>query len=52
MESVIHSLVESMPSKISKATLSQTAVANGILTDRVRILRLIAYMSGVAHAPG
>jgi transposase-like protein len=39
MESVVHSLVESMPAKIGKATLSQTAVATGILTDKIRILR-------------
>jgi hypothetical protein len=39
MESVLHSLVESMAGKIAKATLSQTAVATGILVDKVRILR-------------
>lgn len=39
MESVLHSLVESMAGKIAKATLSQTAVAAGILTDKIRILR-------------
>lgn len=39
MESIIHSLVESMPSKIKAATLSQLAVTAGILTDKVRILR-------------
>jgi hypothetical protein len=39
MESVIHSSVEAMPSKIPKATLSQTAITTGILVDKVRILR-------------
>lgn len=39
MESALHSLVESIPAKISKATLSQAAVATGILTDKIRLLR-------------
>lgn len=39
VESVIHSLVESMAAKIEKATLSQAAVAFGILTDKLRIMR-------------
>ena len=39
MESVLHTLVESMAVKVPSATLSQTAVAAGILTDKIRILR-------------
>lgn len=39
MESVAHSIVESMPQKIEGATLSQSAVALGILTDKAQNLR-------------
>src|SRR5262249_48099582 len=39
MESLIHDCVESMPTKIGKATLSQSAVTLGILIDKVRILK-------------
>jgi hypothetical protein len=39
IETVIHQLVESMPAKIQNATLSQTSVALGILTDKVVKLR-------------
>src|SRR5260370_36883841 len=39
MASIVHSLVESMPAKIGRATLSQVAVSTGILVDKVRLLR-------------
>lgn len=39
MESLLHSLVEAMPAKIEKATLSQTAVTTGIVFDKLRIAR-------------
>src|SRR5688500_10613116 len=39
LEDVAHTIVESMPSKVAKATLSQSAVALGIAIDKVRILR-------------
>lgn len=39
MESVLHSAVEAMPSKLGKATFSQVAVGVGILTDKIRMLR-------------
>jgi hypothetical protein len=39
LESIAHSIVEHMPGKIAKASLSQSAVALGIVIDKVRILR-------------
>jgi transposase-like protein len=42
MEDVLHSIIESMPTKIEKATLSQSAVAVGVLTDKIRILRTLS----------
>ncbi len=39
LESLIHDLVEAMPGKVGKATLSQCAVTLGIAVDKTRILR-------------
>ena len=39
LEDVAHTIVEAMPSKVAKATLSQSAVAVGIAIDKVRVLR-------------
>lgn len=39
LESLAHTIVEAMPTKVGKATLSQCAVTVGIAVDKVRILR-------------
>jgi hypothetical protein len=39
LEDVAHTIVEAMPGKVAKATLSQSAVALGITIDKVRLLR-------------